>query len=270
MCNRLLVWARAHVFAELNDLSLFTHGWKNFRLGPLLRGERTKRLYGSFFSVKTCKFKYALKSKKSIVFEPPIEKLKESNTNQTFVFNTLPSKKDYFESLRVHRGIVKQGFYDMVANEIHDQIKAYETFTIGIHIRLGDFKVGKLNTDLSYYKNIAIQLNEYYNSKVNLVIFSDGHQEELAEMLELPNTTIFQSGNDLVDLIQLSKCNVIVAAPLSTYSYWAGFISEADIVLPEDYDNGRIRSKEIGSFEGSIQGFLTFKKLSAKMTGQIN
>ena len=264
MCNRLLVWAQAYVFAYLNDLTIYTHGWKNFRIGPILRGERTKRLYGSFFSAKTCRIKYALTSKKSMVVEPKVEKLYHKNTNQTFVFNTVPPRKNYFGSLRAYRAIVQQGFSKMVADEIYDQVQDFDTFTVGIHIRLGDFKVGNINTGLSYYKNVAIQLDTYYNGNVNFVVFSDGHKDELVEVLELPNTTLFQSGNDLVDLIQLSKCNVIVVAPLSTYSYWAGFISEAAIILPEDYKNGQIRIEEMSLFEGSIKDYLTYNERRIK------
>ncbi|MDP5015756.1 MAG: hypothetical protein NWQ43_00310, partial [Dolichospermum sp.] len=47
--NMLLVWARAILFAEFNGLPVLSPNWNEVRIGPWLRGERTKRYYGNLF-----------------------------------------------------------------------------------------------------------------------------------------------------------------------------------------------------------------------------
>ena len=44
LANKLLVWARALVFAKENNYELFVIGWFDFKLGPFLRNEKTKRI----------------------------------------------------------------------------------------------------------------------------------------------------------------------------------------------------------------------------------
>jgi hypothetical protein len=43
--NILFVWAKALIFSRLNNLPLEIIGWDKFKLGPWLRGERSKRDY---------------------------------------------------------------------------------------------------------------------------------------------------------------------------------------------------------------------------------
>lgn len=47
--NKMLVWAKAMIFARAHDLPLYTFGWEQFNLGPLLRGERSNRFYTGYF-----------------------------------------------------------------------------------------------------------------------------------------------------------------------------------------------------------------------------
>src|SRR5262245_58768639 len=44
--NKLFVWAKAGVFAHLNRLNSMVIGWTYPKIGPLLRGERSLRMYG--------------------------------------------------------------------------------------------------------------------------------------------------------------------------------------------------------------------------------
>ena len=46
--NKLFVWAKAEVFAMLNDMSNDTMGWTWPKIGPILRNERNLRMYGRY------------------------------------------------------------------------------------------------------------------------------------------------------------------------------------------------------------------------------
>src|SRR5271166_2017680 len=45
--NKLFIWAKAHVFASLNQLPLVVTGWTQFQKAPLLHGDL--RLYWNYF-----------------------------------------------------------------------------------------------------------------------------------------------------------------------------------------------------------------------------
>ena len=47
--NKMLVWAKACVFAKKHDLPMFTYGWEQFNIGPWLRGEKSNRYYAGYF-----------------------------------------------------------------------------------------------------------------------------------------------------------------------------------------------------------------------------
>jgi hypothetical protein len=48
LANKLFVWAKAEVFAMLNDMPNDTMGWTWPKIGPTLCGERSLRMYGRY------------------------------------------------------------------------------------------------------------------------------------------------------------------------------------------------------------------------------
>jgi hypothetical protein len=66
-------------------------------------------------------------------------------------------------------------------------------------------------------------------------VFSDGYPEELSSLLGFKNVVYFNSINDIVDLYQMSKSKILITSAGSTYSYWAGFLGDAEIVQHPDH-----------------------------------
>lgn len=261
MCNLLLIWAKAYVFSELNNMPLYVLGWNRIRLGPWLRRENSKRYYGKYFKRNTCHLKYYFirhVNKRLIIEEPELRKLNVAKS-QIYVFKEVPNKIDYFKDLREHRLLVKSGFFDMIKKKY--KISSTSTSkVIGVHIRRGDFKIVKSSiTPASYFINVINKVRSHVSATVPVTVVSDGSSRELSEVLEMTNVSLFQSGDDLVDLLTLSQCDIIIPSKGSTYSLWASFISEADIILPSNHENGRIRldteNELLGIFEGSISQF---------------
>ena len=103
---------------------------------------------------------------------------------------------------------------------------------IGVHVRLGDFAVGKDNKQvtgnqnniripLSWYVNILRALKERH-PQMPIRVFSDGREEELQELTSL-GATLYRSGSDITDLLAMASASILVGSN-STYSRWAVFL----------------------------------------------
>lgn len=263
--NRLLVWAKALVFSNINQCPLFIIGINKLHIGPLIRQENSKRFYlGSF------KFNGILKSyyefltikKNEIIYEPPIQKYNNLKNNVVIIFNQIPSWKDYFDQIRNYRSFIKNELFKIISNKVYNIYIQTPAPEIGVHIRMGDFKkvkslkelskVGLARTPLDYYINLINEIRIKKGENTQVKIFSDGYNQELAEILRLKNVERFNSGNDMADMLVLSKSKIIITSMGSTFSYWAAFLSDAD-VINNPLDVHPILRNENNLFEGTLE-----------------
>lgn len=269
--NRLLVWANAVVFAHLNGLPIHTVGWHQIRLGPWLRGERTKRYYGGYFMPDagliarlTDLPRYRLTSNARNLVNPPVERMSAQALAHTrwIVFDALPHWSDYFRDLKGHRALVREKLYAQVHPTVRRQLAACTRPSIGVHARLGDFralkpgedfaKVGAVRTPQSYFVDAIKKLREVRGPQTPVTVFSDGRRDELHELLSLPGTELAPPRNDLVDMLLLARSDVIVTSAGSSFSYWAGFLSDAQLILHPDHIHGSIRPLDDSLYEGPV------------------
>ena len=120
-----------------------------------------------------------------------------------------------------------------------------------MHIRLGDFRklsagedfarVGNVRTPDEYFLEVIQTIRHIHGSLLPVSIFSDGYKTELEQVLALPRVQWMEGNSDIVDLLLLSKSRLIVASAGSTFSYWAGFLSEGPLILHPDHIHRRIR-----------------------------
>ena len=165
--------------------------------------------------------------------------------------------------LRQYRESIIGAFHKLLKEKYKRIIYTIHDRHIGLHVRRGDFKVVESNiTPLSYFVNVVKELRIIYQQSIPVTIFSDGDITELSDLLALDNVELYQSGVDITDLVTLSKFNIIVPSPGSTFSLWAGFISSADIIVHDGYNNGAIRTtngtEKAGLFEGTISDYYQF------------
>lgn len=268
--HSLLIWARALVFARINELPLQTVGWHQLRIGPWLRGERTKRYYGGYFQPDaslvgrlTTPLRHRLARGARKIVNPPVERLggRELGAAKWVVFDELAHWNDYFRDLKTHRQFVRDALYSQIHPDLRREVEACAPPVIGVHARLGDFrplkpgedfaKVGAVRTPQTYFVDVIRSLRAAGTSPMPATIFSDGHREELTELLSLPDTRLAPPRADIVDMLLLSRSHVIVASAGSSFSYWAGFLSDAPVVLHPDHIHSRIRAEE-HLYEGPI------------------
>jgi hypothetical protein len=119
------------------------------------------------------------------------------------------------------------------------------------------FKGGHVRTPESYFTNIINGIRTATGKTEAVMVFSDGRYSEFEEMFLLPDIKLVEGNADIVDMMMLSKSKCIVISTGSTFSYWAGFLSAAPMVMHPDHIHSRIRpfNQEGLPFEGSFDDF---------------
>ncbi len=72
---------------------------------------------------------------------------------------------------------------------------------IGVHIRRGDFKMGNQTTPLSYFINTINLIRKNVAKELPVTVFSDAHNAEIADILELPGVKIAEDKPDILDIL---------------------------------------------------------------------
>lgn len=247
--NMLLVWARALVYAYRSGSPLMTSSWTKLRVGPLLRRERSSRRYGSYFKPlhrisKPIRWWVLLTFPR--IEEPSLELSHlGSHSRVLYVFRRIPHWSDYFGEIRGHREFVRAKLYESLSDRYLESIDRIEPPIVGVHVRCGDFRelrpgedfsrAGLVRTPMSYFQEVIRSIRTIHGSEVPVTVFSDGHDDELAALLAMPNVWRAASNPDIVDLLLLSKSRLVVASAGSTFGYWAGFLADAPLILHPDH-----------------------------------
>jgi len=279
--NQLFPLMHAAVFAKINNLPLIVIGYHQFKIGPYLRREKSKRKYKGFFKFEKniifafydeLKVKNIMKNRE-VVYEPPLNLSVNQNITQVFFFEKMPTYHDYFIHLKPHRSLVIKLLGELISEKNAKKIKDIAHPEIGVHIRMGDFrklnvgeefKGGHFRTPESYFVNIINGIRSLNDFEMNVDVFTDGYRNEFESIFNLKNIKMVEGNNDLVDMLLLSKSKIIVISTGSTFSYWAGFLSNAPMIMHPDHIHARIRDvDELGLlFEGGFEQAMNWLKIN--------
>lgn len=265
--NQLFPLLKSFLFAKKNHRRVIVVGYHQFKIGPYLRGDRTKRKYRGFFvfedsllKEKVKKIQLKLTSHK--IYNPPINMEVPAGDGATYVFDNIPHWKNYFEDLRNYRTEVVEIFWSIIQSSIKMQLEKFRPPVIGLHMRMGDFKklekdvdfnkVGVTRTPEEYFGRLINEIRNVYGADLPVSIFTDGRAHEIEQLLSFPNVELVAGNNDLVDLLLLSKSKLIITSAGSTFSYWAGFLSTAPIIMHPAHIYQPIRLPADGYYEGVL------------------
>lgn len=264
--NRLLVWARARAFADKYDLPLVVRGWDKFSIGPWLRREKVKRVYFGYFKNTNDHFGYRLREKllpRHLVLNEPSFDIEKKDLDQCRLirFNEIPHWSDFFEHIREARSLIRQELMAMLSPHIISKLALLKSPSIGIHIRMGDFrelkagedfnKVGAVRTPESYFIETINLIRQINGAALPVTIVTDGYRQELQGLLSLPNVDVLEGNPDVVDMLVLSKSKIIITSASSTFSYWAGFLSDVPVIVHPSIR--QIKFRPNGFFEGPLE-----------------
>ena len=264
--NKVLVWGRALAFAHVNRIPLFVHGWVQLKLGPILRRERSARLYFGYFDdprVVGPLGRLLLRRAARQIREPEGLTPPADGAVTAYVFNELPHWSDTFKGLRDQRAIVRDAFNAIVHPAQRRALDRLAAPVLGVHIRQGDFralrpdedfaKVGHVRAPLAYFRSRIVALRRVCG-EVPVTVFSDGRDADLAEILTMPGVRRSTAPSDLVDLLLLARSQVILAAPGSSFGALAGYLADAPLLHHPDHYHAPARPPEVNErwYEGPI------------------
>lgn len=260
--NMLFPWARCYLWCQDHDVPMVGPIWTQLRLGPYMRRERDKRDYQRLFHhhagyvdgasrLLVLAFAHRVSEEQSneILRKPPSSSTLVVFQGMGELFNPLRSRNiDLFAELK---HITKPALIDASLSK---------TPFIGIHVRRGDFSVasdaGVLrqgNTNyripLEWYVSALEIIRTGLGFQATAMVFSDGSETELQELLNLPKVRLFRGGTAITDLIALAGARAIIASG-STFSSWASFLGQVPCVwYPGQRRQCLISSGETGLFE---------------------
>lgn len=259
--NQLFPLLKALAFAKINDLPVKIVGYHQFKIGPYLRGERSKRKYSDYFTFQRSflgeklDVYYIKKLEKNyrVIKEPVLKKKEEADRqNCIYLFDQVPHWADYFGGLRENRDQVIQLFWNVLNKHVKQSVDQLVSPSIGVHIRMGDFrklaqgedfsKVGAVRTPEDYFIDVIKQLRAMHGNCLPVSVFTDGYPHELKKLLHLEKVSLVQGNTDIVDMLLLSRSKIVVTSAGSTFSYWSGFLSDAPIIMHPDHIHEPIRS----------------------------
>lgn len=100
---------------------------------------------------------------------------------------------------------------------------------VAFHIRRGDYLIHRTIhhvCDTEYFKYFFKEFED-----CNIKIFTDSPQQVLQEFGDV---NIFHSENELLDMVAMSKCDVIIGSN-STFSWWASLIGGTRCMFPSKW-----------------------------------
>lgn len=267
--NILFVWARACIFAEVNQCQLYTTGWNRLHIGAILRGEKSYRFYGNYFVAS--KVLVRLQNMMQSLFFSKIYNINptmhvNSSQNTVYIFDQVPHWSDSFEYIKEYRDLIKKSLFTMLTNDIQIELAKHNAPAIAVHIRRGDFAnlqenvdfkmVGGTKTPLDYFINSINAIRKYINKEIEVQVFSDGTEEELETVLQLNHVKLVATKYDITDLLLMSKSKLLITSAGSSFSYWAGFLSEGAVIIHYDHIHAPHRDKISNAkfYEGAMIG----------------
>jgi len=256
LANKLFVWAKAEVFAMLNDMPNDTIGWTWPKIGPLLRSERSVRMYGQYIRSRKWACLLALAAGAftgRLVIEPDVAPLPSTSVREsrTYVFTDISSWRDYFGDIRNHRDFIRSRLLAMIRDQYKKELDALRPPVVAVHVRRGDFRslrvgedfahVGGVRTADQYFADLIKQIRHVSGWDLPVTVFSDGTDDEVAFLTRMSGVTRSPAFSDVVDLLLMARARIIITSAGSTFGEWAAFLSEAAVLRHPGHIHAPIR-----------------------------
>jgi hypothetical protein len=237
--NCLYAYFHAVVLAKQHDGQLIAPTWRSLKVGPLLRREFSLRRYGKMFrphpdeiSGLNKAFQLAIgwrrRKRVQIRIGQPVNILA---TAGLMVVQT-PIGKFTFAGLHSHREMLRRRLLEIMIHPPREAPRWGTCNYVAVHIRLGDFKPSQpdqikalkdgLRIPLVWYE-AAIRRVRAIFPELPVLVFSDGHEHELADILTINGVKLRREPSDVADLLALAQARLLIGSN-STFSRWAAFL----------------------------------------------
>ncbi len=214
LANCLFVYARAIKQILTHGGELITPTWANLSLGPYIRHQQDKRHYLGLFSSAN----EISGIKKLLLLSVCKRRIKVIEGLDPYFADLLDNAKEICRYIEIH-----------VKPNVLLSVKEYDfSNCVAIHIRMGDYPE-KFRVPISWYL-LKIDELKKQNPDYKFLIFSDGSDYELNELLSVTDVKRVFFGNALADIFAISKCCYMIGSD-STFSGWGAFLGQVPCVF---------------------------------------
>ena len=278
--NLLFTWSRVIAASEKHNATLIWPTWPSIKVGPWIRHEKDKRTYIGLFSNKTnmCSgFKKYMKlcfGKK--IHTKKLDEIDWDNLgkNDIVVYDDFKLAPGVFQmnfnGTREYRDKIVDIIISSLGKKGRRALAYNAANTISIHVRLGDFDKttkeldkGKNNMRISidWYVNVVKKLRDAAGWNVPVNVFSDGTDEELADLISLPDVKRITFGNSIGDIVGLSRSPIMISSG-SSFSLWARFLGNCSSISYPNQIKDRVHTGEGFEIEHGFDDELTSEQKS--------
>lgn len=233
--NCMFPWARAVVAAKEYDRPMLPPKWLRFRVGPYLRGDMDKRNYWKLFRAPTAvqmADRARLLATATLVDEAGrVVRARRGPTVQVFrVIN------EFFQPLYGHREVIAQELRRIARPGVISP--DYDGEYIAMHVRRGDFirsrgdePPGEVNltTSITWFTD-AVSWLRGNGWDGEILVFSDGTEEELAELTAQQGVRRHEPRNAPDDMFRMARSRLIIGSA-SSFCAWSAFLGDVPIAL---------------------------------------
>lgn len=158
---------------------------------------------------------------------------------------------DYKDEVKKQFTVKSIEILDTAKNKINELKKQYNKPIIAVHLRRGD--VTQYIDYNEYKKYLSTVLKNIKDSKnCFYYIFTGGSADPIEDKKdiewvkdfykELPYFEVCQTGNPILDFALIQECDQIVLGYISTFAWWAAFLSEKPTYVPQHFNiNSELR-----------------------------
>lgn len=237
--NMLIPWADCFIWCKDYGYEQVAPFWHKIRIGPYIRGERDKRQYQKLFINKNLII--GIKRLWLLLISNKIsaEEFRMLNNSQTVATSTLvcfSNMNQFSRLLGRHKEVVNELY--RITRPKYWPIGLPQSY-IGVHIRMGDFPVKSevekqhyFRIPLEWYLGIISELRTALGIDFPIVVFSDGTDAEIREVLELNNVIRSPFSESISDLLAIAKSTVIITSR-SSYSLFGAYLGQVPSIWYE-------------------------------------
>jgi hypothetical protein len=241
--NILFPWARSVVAARILGARPIFPCWPQIRLRALarFRWSRDARTYAWLFR-NPGTYADGLEKLRAVLRLPrrPEASLSKSQLPGRAIF-VFEGRKGLFGPILDQHALVRDELISITRPEHLNGLLAARDDSIAVHVRLGDFAVpeggeselragaGNLRIPLAWYGNAIAACRRALGYDVSVRIFSDGSNEELRPLLDMPGVRRASFGTSIADLLALSAAPLFIASG-STFSMWASYLGRMPVI----------------------------------------
>ena len=223
LANCMFFAARAAVLAKKLNARLMRPTWERFGIGQWIRKERDKRFYMGLFTKKE-----GISGFRKALLLATCRKMSEEEANRSKQGVVMVSGlRGYFSDLWADAGYVREYFQRNILPEAICKVPQELHHAVAVHVRLGDYPA-RCRTDMRWYVDAIHTVLHAWDEmgksqRLSIKVFSDGSDDELADLLAIPGVERAEYGNALADMIAISRCRFLIGSD-STFSGWGAFL----------------------------------------------